>query len=137
MLDVRAKLLRGEPIDVRIAPDGVSWVELDGTEDHQKRLRAARVRPPNSEGCVLIIGDSTNPDGQRQIASQTPGAIAVEAVDLKDLVKFARAFDLAEPDALERLATFAQSIMRNVGAADLVRRVGSLLRGTARNPAGA
>lgn len=134
LLDVRAKLLRGEPIDLRTGPAGVSWVELDGTEDHQRRLQAARVRPPDGQGCVLIIGDSTNPDGQRQFASQTPGAITVEAVDLRDLVAFARSFDPVAPDALERLANFAQSVMRNVGAADLVRRVQSLMRGTARNP---
>lgn len=134
LLDVRGKLLRGEPVDLRTGPAGVSWVELDGTEDHQRRLQAARVSPPGGEGCVLIIGDSMNPDGQRQFASQTPGAITVEAVDLRDLVMFARTFDLSAPDALQRLAGFAQSVMRNVGAADLVRRVQSLQRGTARNP---
>lgn len=134
LLDVRCKLLRGEPIDLRTAPAGVSWIELDGTAaDHQRRLRAARVRPPDGQGCVLIIGDSTNPDSQRQFASQTPGAITVEAVDLKDLVSFANSFDLGAPDALERLANFAQSVMRNVGAPDLMRRVQSLMRGTARN----
>ncbi len=122
LLDVRGKLLHGEPVDLRTAPDGVSWVELDGTEDHQRRLQAARMRPPDDQGCVLIIGDSTNPDGQRQFASQTPGAITVEAVDLRDLVAFARTFDLNAPDALERLANFAQSVMRNVGAAELVAR---------------
>ena len=134
LLYVRDMLLRGQPIDLRTAPDGVTWVELDGSEDHQRRLRAARVRPPGGQGSVLIIGDSTKPDGQRQFASQTPGAITVEAVDLRDLVAFARAFDLAAPEALERLANFAQSVMRNVGAADLVRRVQSLVRGTARKP---
>jgi DNA helicase-2/ATP-dependent DNA helicase PcrA len=134
LLDVRDKLLRSEPIDLRTAPAGVSWVELDGTEDHQRRLRAARVRPPDGQGCVLIIGDSTNPDGQRQFASQTPGAITVEAVELRDVVAFAGAFDLNANDALERLANFAQGVMRNVGAADLLKRVQSLMRGTARNP---
>ncbi len=38
LLDVRGKLLRGEPIDLRTAPDGVTWVELDGTEDHERRF---------------------------------------------------------------------------------------------------
>lgn len=132
LLEVRERLLRGEAIDLRTAPNGVSWIELDGTEDHQRRLRAARVRPPGGQGCVLIIGDSTNPDGQRQFASQTPGATTVEAVDLKDLLSFAMTFDLGALDALERLANFAQSVMRNVGAPDLVRRVQSLMRGTAR-----
>ena len=134
LLEVRGNLLRGEPIDLRGAPASVSWVELDGTKDHQRRLVAARVRPPDGDGCVLIIGDSTSPESQRQFASQTPGAITVEAVDLRDLVSFARNFNLAAPDALERLALFAQSVMTNVGAADLVRRVLSLARGTARNP---
>ena len=134
LLDVRCKLLHGEPIDLREAPAGVTWVELDGTEDHRRRLRAARVRPPDDQGCVLIIGTSTNPDSQRQFASQTPGAITVEAVDLRDLVVFASAFDLNAPDALERLVNFAQRVMRNVGAADLLRRVQSLVRGTARKP---
>jgi DNA helicase-2/ATP-dependent DNA helicase PcrA len=134
LLDVRGRLLRGEPIDIRTAPAAVKWVELDGTEDHQRRLVAARVRPPNGDGCVLIIGDSTKPDSQRQFASQTPGAVTVEAVDLRDLIAFAQTFDLAAPDALERLAEFAQGMMTNVGAADLLRRVQSLIRGTARNP---
>ncbi|MBX5461581.1 MAG: UvrD-helicase domain-containing protein [Steroidobacteraceae bacterium] len=134
LLDARAKLLRGEPIDLRTAPAGVSWVELDGSDDHQRRLRAARVRAPDGQGCVLIIGDSANPESQRQFASQIPGAITVEAVDLRDLVAFSKTFDLGASDALERLATFAQSVMRNVGAVDLVRRVQSLMRGTARKP---
>ena len=134
LLNVRDKLLRGQPIDLRTAPDGVTWVELDGSEDHQRRLRAARVHPPGGQGSVLIIGDSTKPSGHRQFASQTPGAITVEAVDLRDLVAFAQEFDLAAPEALELLANFAQSVMRNVGAADLMRRVQSLVRGTARKP---
>ena len=53
---------------------------------------------------------------------------------LKDLVSLARGFDVVAEDSLERLAAFAQSVMTNVGAADLVRRVRSLARGTARKP---
>ena len=134
LLDVRGKLLRGEPIDLRTTANGVTWVELDGIEDHKRRLQAARVRPPGGQGCVLIVGDSTKPQRQRQFASRTPGAITVEAVDLHDLIAFARKFDLASQDALKRLAHFAQSVMRKVGAADLVRRVQSLVGGTARKP---
>lgn len=134
LLDVRIKLLRGDPVDLRNAPPEVSWVELDGTEDHQRRLIAARTQAPEgSNGRVLIIGDSTNPASQRQFASQTPGAITVEAVDLRDLLSFAGSFDVSVPDALERLALFAQSVMTNVGADYLLKRVQSLMNGTARN----
>lgn len=135
LLEARGKLVRGEPVDLRTAPSGITWVHLDGIRDHEKRLEAGRVRPPGKDGRVLIIGDSTNPDGQRKFASQTPGAVTVEAVDLKDLVAFARRFDLASPDALQYLVEFAQSVMRNVGAAEVIRRVSALQRGTARTPA--
>src|SRR5258708_25163515 len=83
LLEVREKLLRGEPIDLRRAPAGVIWVELDGSNDHAKRLAAARIRAPGEDPCVLIIGDSTNPASQHHFASQTPGAVTVEAVDLR------------------------------------------------------
>jgi DNA helicase-2/ATP-dependent DNA helicase PcrA len=131
LLEVREKLLRGEPIDLRHAPAGVRWVQLDGSDDHAKRLAAARVRAPGNDPCVLIIGDSTNPASQRQFASQTPGAVTVEAVDLRDLVSFARRFDLNAPEALDQLAQFAESVMANVGAADFVGRVRAIGGGEA------
>jgi DNA helicase-2/ATP-dependent DNA helicase PcrA len=128
LLEARKKLLRGEPIDLREAPREVTWVELDGSEDRKKQLAAARVNSPGGAGSVLIIGDSKSPDSQRQFASQTPGAVTVEAVDLKDLVTFARRFNIAAPDALPQLAQFAQTVMTNVGASDLVQRIEALPR---------
>lgn len=88
--------------------------------------------PPNKNGNVLIIGDSTNPASQQQFASQTPGAVTVEAVDLKDLTRFGRQFNVTGVDALLCLANFAQSIMTNVGPADLLRRVEIVRSGRAR-----
>lgn len=133
LLKVRRSLLADEPIDLRTAPESLTWVELDGTaSDHMKLLAAARTRVPGGNGCVLIIGDSINANSRYRIASSVAGAVTVEAVDLRDLVSFARDLNLVAPDALERIATFAQSVMANVGAADLVRRVKSLMQGTAR-----
>ena len=77
------------------------------------------------------LGDSTNPASQRQFASQTPGAVTVEAVDLRDLVSFARRFDLNALDALDQLSQFAESVMANVGAADFVSRVRAIGGGKA------
>ena len=134
LLGVRGTLLRGETIDLLAAPAAVVWVELDGTEDHKKRLVAARVRASDADGRVLIIAESTSPGMQQEFASQTPGAVTVEAVDLKDVVSFSRAFDPSSDAAIGLLARFAQGVMTNVGAVDLVRRVDLLMRGTARNP---
>lgn len=134
LLDVRGRLMRGEPVDLRQAPDAVTWIQLDGTNDHQKRMCAARARPPQNNDRVLIIGDSRSANKRHQIASKTPGAITVETVELKELIRFSRDFDPSAPDALDQLVRFAQSVMINVGAAKLVRRVESLRRGAARKP---
>ena len=133
LLDARHKLIRGEPIDLRRAPPNVTWVHLDGTEDHERRLRAGRARAPNAQGSVLIIGDRINPRGQREFAGQTPGAVAVESVDLKDLVDFARGLDLKAANALSHVVAFAANVMTNVGSAPFLARIQSLQRGTARN----
>lgn len=135
LLEVRGKLIRGEPIDLTTAPAGITWVQLDGINDHQRQLEAGRVQAPTGDGHVLIIGESTNPGSQRLYASQTPGAITVEAVDLKDLVTFAQRLDLTAANALEIVLDFAGSMMTNVGAPELRRRLASLTRGTARNAA--
>lgn len=135
LLDARQRLIRGEPIDLQKAPDHVSWIHLDGTTDHERRLAACRTRPPVAGGGVLIIGDSKNPPGQRDFAGQTPGAVTVESVDLRDLVDFARGLDLKSAEILDHVVNFAGSVMTNVGATDFLRRVRSLQRGTARNAA--
>lgn len=136
LLDARARLLSRTPIDLRSLPAHVTWVQLDGTAgDHQKLLSACRTQAPGGQGTVLIIGDSRKPDRQRQFASQTPGAVAVERVDLNDFVEFASRFDIAAADALARIGAFAEELMTNVGAADLVRRVATLMRGAERREA--
>jgi AAA domain len=135
LLEVREKLLRGETIDLRRAPAEVTWVKLDGSNDHARRLAAGRVRGPGENPCVLIIGDSKNPPSQRQFASQIPGAITVEAVDLRDLVTFAQRFDIGGPNALAQLAQFAESVTVNFGAVDFVDRIAAIDAGR-RDPAG-
>jgi hypothetical protein len=131
LLDARKKLERGDPLDLRGAV-GVRWVPLDGTSDHARRLEAARVDPPDGDGSVLVIADSKKPAGQQDLARQLPGAVTVEAVDLRDLIGFANEWDVASGNALTTLVHFAEKVMIHVGAADLLARVQSLVNGTAR-----
>ena len=63
------------------------------------RLRAAAV-DALGDTKVLIIGDSTDPPGQRRFARLVEGAVTVEAVDLRDLTELGRTFDLTAPSAL-------------------------------------
>jgi DNA helicase-2/ATP-dependent DNA helicase PcrA len=67
------------------------------------------------------------------MASQTPGATTVEAVDLVDLTDFGAAFNLDAADALTRLVQFAAGVMTQVGPAALLPRLETLRRGRARN----
>lgn len=105
---------------------------MGGTADAQ-RIEAARFQAPIRDGTVLVIGDSKNTTGRRQMASKTPGAINVEPADLRDLTDFGKRFDFTAPGSVARLVHFAGELMTNVGAVELQRRVASLQKGTARN----
>ena len=129
---MRRRLLAGEAIDLGSAPENVRHIPLDGVKDHELRLRACLTKTPTAEGRVLIIADLTKPAEQRQFARQTPGAVAVENVDMRDLVDFSRNFDLASPKALDMIVEFATTVMTNVGSHDLLTRVASLKAGRAR-----
>lgn len=134
LLQARAALQAGQPVDLSGAPEGVQWVQLTPGMEVQQRLVAARTEAPNRDGSVLVIGDSMNVNGRHQLSMQTPGATSVEAVDLKDLVSFARQFDLASPNALRQLAEFATLLMTGVGVANLLARVETIRGGRARTP---
>lgn len=137
LLNCRIALLEGGAIDLKRAPQRfVKWVPLMGTQiDYQKRLAAARTRAPIANGRVLIMGDSFKPAGQKKMAMMTYGATTIEAVDLEDLVKFSKRFNLNEKDALKQILSFAQSTMTNVGVPNLLKRVDILARGAAVTPA--
>lgn len=134
LLSLRPALIARQPIDLRTAPAEVTWVALNGDPNnmHQQRMAAAQTRADTRDACVLVIAESTNPAGQRLIASGTPGAITVEAVDLRDLTQFGRDFNPAAQDSAATLVKFAADLMTNLSQAELLRRVGSHLSGRAK-----
>ncbi len=134
LLEARGILLVRGPIDLGTAPVNVHWVRLDGVNDHRLRLEAGSVRPPTPDGRILIMADSTNPAAQREFASQIPGGVAIENVDMRDLVAFGEQFDLTDPAIVDHVVTFAGSVMTNVGAAAMLQRLEVLRAGRARNP---
>lgn len=131
LLQARAQLQAGQAVDLRGAPVEVQWVPHNGNADVQRRA-AAQTRLVGQEETVLIIGDARNPRGRHQFTGQTPGATSVEAVDLGDLLGFARRFNVAAPDALEQLVNFAADLMTRVGAANFLTRVETIRQGRAR-----
>jgi len=135
LLECRKQLLAGDGIDLRGAPPEVTWVPITTANAAIQRGQAARIDPPVRGDSVLIIGDSRNPAGQRLVASQTPGATAVDAVDLRDLVAFARTFDPASATSLRSLAAFCGELMTNLAVPTLMQRVDILARGAERRPA--
>lgn len=137
LLWVRRELVAGRAIDLTLAPQrNVQWVQLTGGPgDHELRLRAGRTIAPGADGKVLIIADSRNPQGQRDFASQIPGAVTVEAVDMRDLVTFSQGLNLASPNALQHIVSFAASVMTGVGAANMMERVATLQAGRERREA--
>lgn len=134
LMNARALLQAGQPIDLQGAPPEVQWVQLAAATAEEQRRAAARTRGRNAQNSVLIIGDAMNARGRYQLTSQTPGATVVERVDLVELIQFARVFDPAGANPLEQVVEFAASLMTGVGAAALLERVRVLQHGRPRNP---
>lgn len=134
LLQVRRDLVAHKPIDLRAAPRGVEWIQLDGVNDDAIRLRAGNAEAPG-DSKVLIIADSTDKRGQRRYASQISGAVTVEAVNLEDLTGFGRNLDLQAANALQTVAEFAESLMNAFSADDLTQSVRDLLEGKRRRRA--
>lgn len=134
LLAMRHVLIGNGSIDLTAVPTNVQWVRLDGVNTHRIRVAAGSRRAPGTDGRVLIMADSTNPPGQREFASQIPGGVVVESVDMRDLVVFGDRFDLTSADIVEHVISFAGSVMVNVGATAMCQRIKTLRAGRARNP---
>ncbi|MES1984232.1 MAG: UvrD-helicase domain-containing protein [Pseudomonadota bacterium] len=123
LLQARASMVAGDRVDVRTAPPGrVDWVQLKGIDDLATRVAAASI-PATADEKVLIIGFATSPAHQREMASRVPGAIVVEAVDLKDLVAFGQSFEPTSVTALEKMAAFADELMSGAGATQVAENI--------------
>lgn len=131
LLSIREELNAGRPIDLSDAPSQVTWIELPArpTDAETVRLEAAQTKGDSAEDSVLVIGDSTSPQGQRFIASVTPGATAVEAVDLRDLTSFGQTFNPTAANALDKLLAFSSEMMTSLGIAELRNRLEILAAG--------
>lgn len=134
LLNARALLQAGQPVDLQGAPAEVQWVPLAAATAEEQRRAAARTRGRNAQDSVLIIGDAMNVRGRYQLTSQTPGATVVERVDLVEFIQFSRVFDPAGADPLRQVVEFAASLMTGVGASALLERVRVLQHGRPRNP---
>lgn len=123
LLQARASMVAGDRVDVRTAPPGrVDWVQLKGIDDLATRVAAASI-PATADEKVLIIGFATSPAHQREMASRVPGAIVVEALDLKDLVAFGQSFEPTSVTALEKMAAFADELMSGAGATQVAENI--------------
>lgn len=136
LLDIRQLLEAGGNIDLGgPIPANVQWVPLAGdANDHPARLAAGRCNVPGDER-VLIIADSMRPATQQAYASQIPGAVTVENVDLTSLTDFANSFDVHANNAVQHLVRFAETVMVNVGANDMIARLATLRAGRERRAA--
>ena len=73
-------------------------------------------------------------DLQRKLAKQTPGAVTVEAVDLKEVIDFAREVDLVAPGNLEAALDFAFTVMTGIDRASIAARVATISAARHRTP---
>ena len=72
LIYIRKALINGGKINIMEAPDCVEWIELDGSDDWAKQLKAANTRSPNPSGGSLIMAKW--PKEQAEYARRIPGA---------------------------------------------------------------
>jgi hypothetical protein len=124
LLDQRPVLQSGGIIDLAKAPEQVTWIKLDGKRDGAKMIAAGEI-DPGGEGSVLILAGGREKDLQQKYARVLPGAVTVEAVDLRDMTGFARSFDINSHQALRAIAEFATTLLEVSTSTTLCRRSGS------------
>jgi len=135
LLNIRDNIISDKVVDLQTAPKAVIWVHLDGKQDHQKQLTASYANHSEKNDRILIIGCSINAESRYKIAGSVKGAVAIENVELKDLINFSRTFNLKDERATQNLIIFAQDLMTNIGAQSLITRIDSIIKGTARKEA--
>ncbi|EPN45746.1 hypothetical protein A244_25064 [Pseudomonas syringae pv. actinidiae ICMP 18807] len=133
LLQVRQLLEAGQPLDLHTVPPEVEYVQINAATADAQRRNAA-MAPLRQGETALIIGDSANAAGRQRLTSQTPGATAVEAVDLPDLISFAQSFELTGPVALSQILNFAGSVMTGVGINPFLARVETIRNNRHRTP---
>ena len=133
--NVRDSLLNKKSIDLRDAPkEAVKWIQLNGTDtDFNKQVDACNIELPTKNGRVLIIGNSIDAESRHRFARAVNGIESIEAVDLRELIKFAQGFKLENNDALANLIKFAENLMTNTGLVGLLERVESLTNDSTSN----
>ncbi|EPX76406.1 UvrD-helicase domain-containing protein [Salipiger mucosus] len=135
LLDARQELMAGRPIDLRTAPNSVKWSVLQGGNGNFDALvDAARVHHRAAGETSLVIGDSRSASSRYRVAKRIPNMVTIEPVHLKDLVSYAMALDLGDGYSVGETLEFAESVMTNVGATDVMSRVKTLKAGSGRKP---
>lgn len=135
LLDVRDWLKRGISIDLQLAPAGVDWIDRRDANADKMCLQKAEEVSSGGDGSIIMLADSTSPQCQQRIARETPDAVTVEAVGLRDLMDFANRFNPCSQDAPRELLAFAKKVTRNIDAESIIQRVDSLRCGMVKNQA--
>lgn len=136
LLDARAALIGGRPIDLNDAPESVRWVQLKGDGgDHDALVAAAYCRHRRRGEKSLVIGDSRSQESRFRIARRVPGIVTIEPVSLQAIIDFASRLDLGDGYEVDDTLRFAENVMTNVDRETTVKRVNSLKAETARKTA--
>jgi DNA helicase-2/ATP-dependent DNA helicase PcrA len=131
--ECREALKHGERIDLRGAPKQfVTWRQHDHASAIKVRQQAAAEKPAQGKWSMLVLADSDKKQSHRTLARRTPGLVTIEALDMEDLVTFAATFDITAGDAAAHLVVFLATLMAQLDAKQLLKRLETLLGGVPR-----
>lgn len=140
LLELREEIRQQKGVDLSTAPkQSLTHIKNEGKDAPYSNPMASI---SGMTGRILVVGDATSELRRWELARGFPGALVVETVELKCLVRFAEDIDAAIAGSIsavsraqEVLLGFASSVMTKVNATTLLKRLASIQKGKNINPA--
>ena len=142
LLELREEIRQKKNVDLSTAPKQfLTHIKNEGKDATYSNPMASI---SGTTGRTLVVGDATSELRRWELARGFPGALVVETVELKCLVRLAEDIDAAiagRAPAASRIQEivlgFASSVMTKVSATKLLKRLASIQNGKNKTPTAA
>lgn len=129
LLQLREEIRQQKAVDLSTAPKQfLTYVRKEGKDAPFSNPLATI---SGVTGRILVVGDATSESRRWELARRFPGALVIETIELKCLVKLAENIDGAITGSIssasrvqELLLEFASTVMTKVSASMLLKRLG-------------
>jgi len=139
LLEARAALISGQPVDLRTCPAHIHWQQITGVSQTDLNAQVAAqyaILRANPRESLLIVGDPIQSVSRHNYAKRAIGVSVVEPVDYRDIIGSIEAMAGTSGHALlQHCISFLITVMTNVYGDRLQTRIQSIIAGRNRTAA--